>query len=298
MRHLLQLRGVICPIVTPFDGEDCIDYESMRCVIDFLLAKGVTCLMVAGTTGEGMLLSPAERKALCEAVVDHVAGRASVVAHTGTISTAEAIELTRHAASAGATAASVIVPYFFTFDDDSLLDHFTSVANAVPDFPILLYTFPGNARNDISPALLARLLGAAPNIVGIKSSNLDLIRLQEYMQVGGEGFLTLCGVDGLMLPALALGAQGQISGNSNVCPEVFCELYDAFVTGDMDRARSLQESVNRIRAVFKDGITPAYFKAGLKLRGLPAGHVRPPLRELTPEELDDLKQGLRALQFA
>ena len=297
MADALSIKGVVCPMVTPFDEKDRVDLEGVRRVVDFLLSKGVAALMVAGTTGEGMLLSLAERKVLCEVVVDQVAGRVPVIAHSGCISTADTIDLTRHAASVGATAASVIVPYFFTFDDDSLYTHFVSVANAAPDLPVFLYAFPGNAKNDISATLLERLIAAAPNLVGIKSSNPNLFRLQEYLQVGGEEFLTFCGVDGLMLPALALGAKAQVSGNSNVCPETFCALYDAFATGDMARARSLQQVVNRIRAVLRDGITPAYFKAGLAMRGVPAGYVRPPMQELASEQQRRVKQGLRALEI-
>ena len=296
MADALSIKGVVCPMVTPFDEKDRVDLEGVRRVVDFLLSKGVAALMVAGTTGEGMLLSLAERKVLCEVVVDQVAGRVPVIAHSGCISTADTIDLTRHAASVGATAASVIVPYFFTFDDDSLYTHFVSVANAAPDLPVFLYAFPGNAKNDISATLLERLIAAAPNLVGIKSSNPNLFRLQEYLQVGGEEFLTFCGVDGLMLPALALGAKAQVSGNSNVCPEAFCALYDAFAAGDMERARSLQQVVNRIRRVLKDGITPAYFKAGLATRGVPAGYVRPPMQELTSDQQRQVKQGLRALE--
>ena len=211
-----MIRGVVRPIVTPFDAEDRIDYGSLRQVVGFLLTRGVDGLMVGGTTGEGMLLSVGERKALC---------------------------------------------------------------------------------NDVSPALLGRLLRAAPNLVGIKSSNPDLVRLREYVEVGGEGFLVFCGVDGLMLPGLALGAKAQVSGNSNVFPETFRALYEAFMVGDMERARSWQGLVNRMRAVFRDGVTPAYFKAGLRLRGVPAGRVRPPLRELSPEELAEVERGLGVLEL-
>jgi 4-hydroxy-tetrahydrodipicolinate synthase len=297
MKAALEIHGIVCPMVTPFDEENHIDYESTCQVMDFLLSKRVDCLMVGGTTGEGMLLSVAERKALCEAVVRHVAGRVPVIAHVGCMSTRDTIELTRHAESVGVTAASIIVPYFFSFDNASLFDHFVSIANVVPDFPIFLYTFPGNAKNDVSPVLLKRLLSAAPNIIGIKSSNPDLVRLQKYVEAGGNGFLTFCGVDGLMFPALAVGAKAQVSGNSNVFPETFRALYEAFVAGDMERARALQQFINRIRMVFKDGITPAYFKAGLKLRGIPAGYVRPPMRELTPDESREVERGLCALEL-
>jgi 4-hydroxy-tetrahydrodipicolinate synthase len=284
-------------MVTPFDEDNRIDLASARQVVDFLISKGVDCLMIGGTTGEGMQLNLAERRTLCETVVEYVADRAPVIVHTGCISTAETIELTRHAESVGAAAASIITPYFFTFDDDSLFGHFVSVASAVPDFPIFLYAFPGNTKNDISPALLRRLVDAAPNIVGIKSSNVDLIRLQGYIEAGGEGFLVFCGVDGLMLPALAVGAKAQVSGNSNVFPETFRALYEAFVAGDLERARSWQQMINRIRVVFKDGITPAYFKTGLRLREISAGYVRPPMRELTPKESKEVERQFGALEF-
>lgn len=297
MKNKLDIQGVICPMVTPFDEDNHVDFAATRQVVDFLLSKGIDCLMIGGTTGEGMLLSPAERKVLCETVIRHVDDRGPIIVHTGCISTAATIDLTRHAASVGAMAASIIVPYFFTLDDDSLFDHFVSVASATPDFPIFLYAFPGNAKNDISATLLKRLITAASNIVGIKSSDPNLFRLQEYLQVGEEGFLVFCGVDGLMLPALALGAKAQVSGNSNVFPETFRALYEAFVAGDLERARSLQQMINRLRAVFRDGVTPAYFKTGLRLRGIPAGYVRPPMRELTPEESKEVEQGLGALEL-
>jgi dihydrodipicolinate synthase/N-acetylneuraminate lyase len=290
MKDTFDIKGVICPMVTPFDGEDRIDFDSTRRVVDFMLSKGIAALMVAGTTGEGMLLSLAERRALCEVVVEQAAGRVAVVVHTGCMGTADTVDLTRHAASVGATAASVIVPYFFSYDDDLLFDHFLSVAEAVPGFPVLIYAFPGNAKNDISPSLLERLRPAAPNIVGMKVSNPNLLRLQEYLEVGGEGFAIFCGVDGLMLPALALGAQGQVSGNANVFPEIFCRLYDTFMAGNIEGARKQQRLINCIRLALRDGLHPAYFKAGLKLRGVPAGYVRPPMRELTAEELQELKR--------
>jgi dihydrodipicolinate synthase/N-acetylneuraminate lyase len=295
MRNPPDIQGIVCPMVTPFDDHGRVDHESTRQVVEFLISKGVDCLMVGGTTGEGMLLNVAERKALCETVVQATAGRKATIIHTGCIGTADTVELTRHAASVGATAASTIVPYFFTFDDEALYSHFVAVANAVPDFPIFLYAFPGNAKNDISPVLLERLLEAAPNLVGIKSSNANLLRLGEYIRVGGEGFLPFNGVDGLMLPALALGSVAQVSGNSNVCPEAFRAVYDAFAAGDVESARAMQTQVNRVRAVLQDGVTPAYFKAGLTLRGVPAGRVRPPMRELTPDQERAVKEGLQAL---
>jgi 4-hydroxy-tetrahydrodipicolinate synthase len=281
-------------MVTPLDRAGRIDVPAVGPLVDFLLDHGVQVLFPAGSTGEGPLLTLEERKQLCEVVVDHTAGRAPVILHTGAISTAETVDLTRHAQEAGATAASIITPYFFSYSEESVYHHYLSVAQAVPDFPIFVYAFPGNAKNDVSPALLRRLRAAAPNIVGIKSSNGDLVRFQEYIQAGGDHFIPLCGVDGLMFPALMLGSHGHVSGNSNVAPELFRTLYDAVQTGDMTTARECQTRINRLRACLSDGFHLAYFKAALALRGVPVGTVRAPMRELEDAEKRTLAAGLQS----
>ena len=162
---------------------------------------------------------------------------------------------------------------------------------------MLLYAFPGNAKNDISPALLGRLLQAAPNIVGIKSSNDDLNRFREYIQVGGAGFTGCFGVDELMLGGLVFGAKAQISGNSNAFPEPFVQLYEAFVAGDLPRAQQLQQVVNAVINLHQGGRTTAFFKATLGLRGIDAGRVRPPMCELTAEELVAVKQAVKEMRL-
>jgi len=289
MRGKVSLKGVIVPLVTPFDDHGDIDFGGVRQVVDFVLAKGVHAVMVGGTTGEGMLLSLEERKALCEKVLEQVNGRVPVIIHTGCIDTRSTIELSRHASAAGANLVSAIVPYFFTLSEEQVFQHFIRVAEAIPETPFLLYAFPGNAKNDISPSLLSRLLRAAPNIVGIKSSNDDLIRFQEYVEAGGEGFIPCFGVDELMLGGLAFGSQAQISGNANSFPEPFIQLYQAYQNGDISRAQQLQKLVNTIVNIHHAGQTPAFFKETLKLRGVQAGRVRLPMRELTAQELEEVK---------
>ncbi|MCX6050392.1 MAG: dihydrodipicolinate synthase family protein [Chloroflexi bacterium] len=298
MRKSFSLKGVIVPLVTPFDAQNKIDDIGMRQVVDFVISKGVHAVMVGGTTGEGMMLSLAERKHQLETVVAHTNKRVPVIAHIGCIDTGSTVELSQHASQAGANVISAIVPYFFTFSDEQLYRHFLTVAEAVPDMPMLLYAFPGNAKNDISPALLGRLLKAAPNIVGIKSSNDDLNRFQEYIAVGGEGFTGCFGVDELMLGGLVFGAKAQISGNSNAFPEPFVQLYEAFTAGDLQRAQTLQHVVNAVINLHQGGRTTAFFKATMALRGVASGHVRPPMCELTAEELAEVKKAVKSLALA
>lgn len=286
-------RGIICPPLTPFDSQGRVDIQTLQTLVDFLMRHGVDGLLPGGTTGEGMLLSQEERKLVAETVVREAAGRVPVIVHTGCVTTADTLDLTLHAQAIGATGASIITPYFFSYDDESLFQHYLAVARAVPHFPLALYSFPGNAKNKISVGLLKRLRQASDNILALKVSEPDLILFQEYVQAGGPGFCTLCGVDALALPALSVGAVGQVSGNSNVFPEVFRSLYDAFALGDLAEAGRQQVQINRIRSVLKDSV--AYFKAAMPFRGIPVGDTRPPMRKPSGPELAELEAGLRSL---
>ncbi len=297
MRSSFSLSGVIVPLITPLDDKNQVDHAGVREVVDFVVSKGVHAVMIGGTTGEGMLLNPDERKALLETVVSQVNRKIPVIAHVGCIDTATTVQLSHHARTAGANIISAIVPYFFTFNDEQVYRHFMTVAEAVPDMPVLLYAFPGNAKNDISPALLGRLLKAAPNIVGIKSSNDDLVRFQEYVEVGGADFTACFGVDELMLGGLALGSKAQISGNANSFPEPFIQLYDAFQAGNLKLAQQLQQVVNAIVGLHHAGQTTAFFKATLKMRGVSTGRVRPPMRELNAEELEEVTKGVKRMKL-
>lgn len=297
MKNYKSLHGVIVPLVTPFNEQNQIDFEGLRNVVDFVVEKGVHAVMIGGTTGEGMLLNLDERKKLLEVIIDQVNGKIPVIAHTGCIDTGSSVELTKHASLHGADFISAITPYFFTLTDDQIYDHFMSVSEAAHSIPMLLYTFPGNAKNDISPSLLKRLLKTGSNIIGIKSSNADLIRFQDYVNVGGKGFSSCFGVDELMLGGLVFGSNAQISGNANSFPEPFIKLYEAFSAGNLLLAQELQQTVNAIVDLHKAGRTPAYFKATLKLRGIPAGYVRAPMCELSSKEVDEVKKKVKLLDL-
>jgi 4-hydroxy-tetrahydrodipicolinate synthase len=288
-----QFHGLICPMLTPFDDLGRIDETTIRRLVDYLIDHGVNCLLPGGTTGEGMLLNLEERKKLAQIVVEQTAGRIEVMVHTGCITTADTIELTLHAHSIGADGVSVITPYFYSYDDDALFNHYYAIAKSVPDMSVALYSYPGNAKQEVSIALFKRLRQAAANINAIKLSDVNLIRFQEYVQAGGDNFSALCGVDALALPALAVGSKGQVSGNSNVFPEPFCKLIDTFNRGNMEEARQQQIIINNIRAVLKDN--PVYFKAAMHLRGIPMNGPRLPMRPLKPQEIKEMEEGLQGL---
>lgn len=279
----LRIKGVIVPLLTPFDRTGALDLAATARLVEFLIERGVHGLMPGGTTGEGPLLSEDERRALAETVVRAADGRLPVIVHTGAITTREAVALTRHAQACGAAAAALITPYYFRYTDDALLRHYVAVCEAVPDFPVYLYNNPAVTGNVISAGLAARVVEACPNVAGMKDSGGQLENLLRCMPLRGGAFNTASGNDGDILAALALGMDACVSGNANVVPELVTALYRAASGGDLLEARRLQGLVNRVRDILEDGRDLSLFKAVLAARGLPIGTVRAPLVP-APEE--------------
>ena len=280
----LRIKGVIVPLLTPFDHRGALDHGATEGLVQFLIERGIKGLLPCGTTGEGPLLLAEERRALAETVVRAANGRVPVIIHTGAITTREAIELTQHAQACGATGAALVTPFYFHFSDEALFRHFSQVCEAVPDFPIYLYNNPAVTGNYISAELVARLVEARPNIVGMKDSGGQLENLFRCVTLRDGTFNTASGNDGDLLAAMALGMDACVSGTANFIPELVTALFEAASSGDLDRARPLQQRLNTVRDILEDGRDLSLFKAVLGQRGLPVGAVRAPLL-LAPEDV-------------
>ncbi len=296
--NAFALRGVIVPILTPFTGGgEALDEGALRDHAHWLIGKGVHGLMPCGTTGEGPLLGPEERRRVLEVVVEAAASRLPVIAHVGAPSTRETVELARHALACGAAALSVVTPYYYRLSDAALLEHYCRVAAAVPDMPVFLYNIPQNAGNRLAPALAAAIAERCPNVVGIKDSAGDLASLLAFAGLKEGRFQVVCGSDSLVLNALEGGACASVSGNANVCPEVVVGLFEAFWRGNRVQARHWQERLHQVRQLLGGSESFSLMKRGVGLRGLRGGSVRPPLLEASDEAAAELEQRLRALQL-
>lgn len=282
MKNANPFHGIICPILTPFDKKGNIDFVALQRFIEFLVSEKMPCLMIGGTTGEGPLLSVEERKQLSEAAVQFVAKRMKIIVHVSCLSTRESLALTEHAQELGVDGISAITPFFFSYSEGEVYRFYEAIAKTAPEIPISLYCFPGNAKYEIKGSLLEQIIKNLPNVKAIKSSNPDLIRLYEYVTIAQNDFSVLCGVDALTLPALTLGACGQVSGNSNIFPQPFIKLYDSYHRGDLETARECQVAINAVRAVLKDSI--AHFKAASEIQGVPVGNPRLPIQPLSQSE--------------
>ncbi len=289
-------RGVICPIVTPLKANGEINPDMIGPLVDFLIDRGVAGIYPLGSTGEGPLFSTDERKAIAAATVEAVAGRVPVIVHTGAMTTAETIALTRHARSVGADAASVVTPWYFTHGDEALDAHYRAVLEAADGFPVWLYNLPKFANNSLSAALVTRLARGYKNCVGLKDSSGDLMTMCAVNHLLGGRFNTAIGPDNLILAGLALGLDCSVSGNSNQCPEVVAGIHDAWHAGEMARAQALQRQLKAASDVIGAAGWLTAVKGVMTARGLPVGPVRPPMPRASDEAIRACIAQLRALK--
>jgi 4-hydroxy-tetrahydrodipicolinate synthase len=294
-----DIRGLIVPTLTPFTaGDGLLDEAALVAHMGWLIERGVHGLMPCGTTGEGPLLTVAERQRIAEIVVEQAAGRVPVLVHVGTASTRETIELAQHAQRSHADAVSVVTPYYFRLSDAALVEHFCAVADAVPDMPVFLYNIPQCTGNPLSAGAAATIAARCPNVIGIKDSSGNLDTLAGFVGIRAHDWTVLCGGDGIILRALNMGASGAVSGNGNVVPEVIAGLFEAYWSGDAAVAQAQQGRLDQARQALGDGGDLSLFKRALELRGLRGGAVRPPLLETTSERVTHAREMLADLQIA
>ena len=290
------IHGVITPTVTPLTPSGEFNPAAIRPLVDFLIARGIRGIYPLGTTGEGPLFTLAERKAIAAAAVEAVSGRVPVIIHAGAISTAETLELARHARDIGADAASVITPWYFRLDEAALETHYRTLYEALPDFPIYLYNLPALAGNALSAALVTRLARDYEHCVGLKDSSGDLQTMFATNHLREGRFNTCIGPDMLILAGLSMGLDASVSGHSNVFPEIVVGIYDAFAAGDLAAARAAQRQLKAAGEVIASAGGMPVFKALLRARGLDVGGVRAPLQSPPEEAVRACLAQLRALK--
>ena len=292
----MRIAGVIVALHTPLTPAGEIHEEALRAHLEWMVQTGIHGIFPCGTMGEGIALSDAQRKRVTEIGVDQLKGRIPLMPQVTTNNTAGCIELARHAQEKGADAISVIAPYFYPSDGAALEAFFTQIAAAVPGLPVYLYNNPGRSASGISSSLVGKLAKKVKNIAGIKDSSKDLILFQEYVEVGGETFACIIGTDGLVYPAMMVGAVGVVSAVANPFPELMVALNNAVLAKQYERARRLQLLVNQLRVVLKIGPYLAGYKEIMRLRGrqFPLD-MKAPLRPLNEQETAQIRAAFEAL---
>lgn len=289
-----ELKGIVVPIVTPMNDDETINLDELRRQVDRQIEAGIHGIFPFGTNGEGYILTGEEKKLVLETVIDEVAGRVPVYAGTGCISTKETIEQSKMAEAAGADILSIITPSFAKASQHELIAHYTAVAEAVPNMPIVLYNIPMRTGNALEPQTVVEL-AQMDNIVGAKDSSGDWDNLSAYIELTKDmDFGVLSGNDALILKALKAGAKGAIAGCANVYPKNMVGIYENWAKGDMEAAEACQQAVAPLRACFKYGNPNTVVKTAVNLLGYPVGKCRAPFNYLCDEGVEALKAALEA----
>ncbi len=290
-----QPKGIIPAMVTPVTPDGKIHVEALRKLTNYLIEGGVHGLFPVGSQGEFYALTFEEKKKVVEVVVEETRGRVPVYAGTGAVTTREAIALTKMAEGAGASAVSVITPYFIRPSDAELMDFYTSIAKSTR-LPVLLYNNPQRTGINITADFVVRA-SKVDNIVGIKDSSGDLTLTAEYIRRTDEKFSVLAGRDTLIYGTLCYGGKGAIAATANVAPKVVVEIYEAFQAADLERSLEAQFRLAPLRLAFDLGTFPVVIKEALNLIGIEAGVGVPPVGGISSKAKEELKEILKNMKL-
>ncbi len=293
---MFKLHGIYAPIATPFTNGK-IAYDKLEKNLKFWLESDLTGIVVMGSNGEFVLLSPEEKEELMRFVCAHAKGKKPVIAGTGAESTTETIRLNKKAAEAGADAVLIVTPNYYKGEmtDPAMVRFYRDVADVSP-LPVILYNMPRNTGINIS-AKLAVELSKHPNIIGIKDSGGNIVQIADMIRSASEGFSVFAGSASFLYASLALGATGGTLALANVFPNECARLQALFEAGKMKEARNLQMNLIDSNQAVTARWGIAGLKAALEMIGLYGGDPRPPLMPLGEADREELRKILMRTGF-
>lgn len=282
--------GACVAIVTPFNGENKVDFDRFGDLIERQIAAGTDAICVCGTTGESATQTLEEHMETVEYCIKKVAGRVKVIAGAGSNDTAAALMLAQHAEAAGADALLLVTPYYNKATQAGLIRHYEYIADRVHT-PIILYNVPSRTGCSIS-AETYQHLSKHPNIIGVKEASGNFGLIIETRRLCGDDFYIWSGNDDQVVPMMSLGAKGVISVVSNILPEVMVEMSHLCLEGKFAEASKIQIDYNELcNALFME-VNPIPVKIAMRMMGLDEGNLRLPLCDMTAEHEAKLRQVL------
>ncbi len=286
-----MFKGSLVALVTPFDGNNRVDYTSLKRLIDFHVEHGSDGLVIAGTTGESATLKRSEHIELIGRAIEFAAGRLPIIAGTGSNSTAQTIDLSLAVADPAIAAYLVVVPYYNKPTQEGLFRHFSAIADAV-DKPVMMYNVPGRTVADMLPETVARL-ARHENIFGIKEATGDMDRLAAIRALVDERFMLYSGDDFTLRPFIEQGGHGVVTVSGNVVPAQVAELCRLAASGERDAARALDETLQPLnKALFVES-NPIPVKWAVGEMGLMGPHIRLPLTPFSEQYHGEMRSAMR-----
>jgi len=270
-----MFRGSLVALITPMQADGSLDLKAFAEFVEWQIAEGTQGLIPVGTTGESPTVSHREHHEVVEHCIASAKRRVPVIAGTGSNSTAEAIDLTRHAKEAGADAALVVTPYYNKPTQEGLYRHYMAIADGV-DLPIIIYNIPGRSVVDMTVETMARL-AKHPNIVGVKDATANLTRPLHTRAACGPEFCQLSGEDHTALSYLAAGGHGCISVTANIAPRLCRQMHDAWADGRVKEAIAIQDRLVPVHDAMFCETSPGPVKYAASLLGRSSDLCRLPM---------------------
>ncbi|OCR02778.1 4-hydroxy-tetrahydrodipicolinate synthase [Oscillatoriales cyanobacterium USR001] len=294
MKNVVNFGRVITAMITPFKADGSVNYTVAEKLAVHLADRGSDSLVICGTTGESPTLTWEEEYELFKVVQKAVAGKAKVIAGTGSNCTNEAIAATEKAAKLGLDGSLQVVPYYNKPPQEGLYRHFQAIASAAPELPIMLYNVPGRTGSNLLPETVAQL-AEIPNIVAIKEASGNLDQASQIRHITPPEFGIYSGDDSLTLPMLAIGSVGVVSVASHLVGEKLQQMIQAFETGQVQLATQIHLQLFDLFKTLFLTANPIPVKAALKLQGWEVGSTRLPLCDPPDEIVQKLKDELMKL---
>ena len=290
----MKFRGTYTAIITPFTEYENVDEGALKRLIDFNLAGGVTGIVPCGTTGESPTLTHDEHDRVIELTVEHINGRALVLAGTGSNSTQEAVRLSKHARKAGADALLLVTPYYNKPTQEGMYRHFREIAESV-SIPSIIYNIKGRTGVNLETDTLVRLMTDCANVVGVKEASGDLNQMKDVIARKTREFCVLSGDDNMTLPLIKAGGDGVISVASNIVPEKMSKMVQLALDGKMTGAEALEKELAPLFAVEFVETNPIPIKYMLSLKGMCQERYRLPICELRPPNKEKVQAVMKQM---
>ena len=289
------IKGVVVPIITPIDADERIDEAAFRKQIDYCIDGGLQGILAFGSNSEFYQVEEDEMERGLKIAVDQAAGRVPVYFGIGAINTKKCVRLAQMAVRNGASAVSLLPPMFLKPTGEELFLHFKTVAESIPDTPLLIYNNPGRIGYGLTAAFVSRLAHEVENIVGMKDTSGDMTLTEEFIRMNRDvDFKVFGGKDTLLYVSMCVGAVGGVCTAGNFMPELIEDIYRKYVAGDLEGAREAQFRLNPVRLSMDGASFPVAAKDMANLRGQDVGV--PYLPNLpTPEgkALDNIRKAMR-----
>lgn len=289
--------GAGVAIVTPFHGDESINYDMLDQLIDYHCNHSTDSIIICGTTGESATLSEKEHMECVKFAIDRVKGRIPVIAGTGSNCTRTAIEMSREASEYGADGLLLVTPYYNKATQAGLVAHYSAVAREVKA-PIIMYSVASRTGCNIEPATVAKLVKETDNIVGIKEASGNVSQVAKILNLTDGKVDLYSGNDDQIVPLLALGGKGVISVLSNVAPQETHDICAKFFAGDVAGSTELQlRAIPLIEQLFCE-VNPIPVKKAMALMGMDCGPLRMPLAELSAQHVEALRKAMKDFGIA